>query len=62
MRRCALNDCEGRLCCFDCEYMRECSSRCIRKTSENCMRMENDDDRKGIPTEIQGRIQGGAEH
>ena len=60
MRRCALNDCRDRLCCFDCEYMRECSSRCIRKTGENCMRMRDDSER--ILTEIQGRIQGSAEH
>lgn len=55
MRHCILNDCGEGLCCFDCEYMKECSSRCIRKTSENCMRMRDDSER--ISTEIPRRIQ-----
>ena len=59
-RHCMLNNCNDSLCCFDCEDRGECSSRCIRKSSEDCMRMIYDSER--ISTSIPRRIQGSAEH
>lgn len=58
MRHCILNDCGEGLCCFDCEYMRECSSRCIRKSPNGCMRLRDDTTR--IFTEISGREERGS--